>query len=75
VEHVCKLVLVQLTEDMFVLPTSVLTLFKALDSQCASRGMKTPHNCVGVKVRQGFFILELCLNLDNLLVSNVCLHF
>ncbi|WAQ98961.1 K0825-like protein [Mya arenaria] len=49
VDHILKLVLGQMVEDMFVLPTSVITLLKALEQQCASRGLKTPHHCVGTK--------------------------
>ncbi|KAH3834366.1 uncharacterized protein KIAA0825-like isoform X2 [Dreissena polymorpha] len=50
VEVVLKMTLTQITEDMFVLPSSVLVLFRILEQQCASKGLKTPHHCVGIKL-------------------------
>ena len=50
VEIVMKLVLNQFTEDMFVLPAPLCTLFKSLEQRCSSKGIKTPHYCVAVKV-------------------------
>ncbi|KAL4228091.1 hypothetical protein ACF0H5_013526 [Mactra antiquata] len=50
VDAVLRLVLHQMTEDMFVIPTSVCVLFKTLDTQCGSKGLKTPHHCAGTKL-------------------------
>lgn len=51
VDVVLHLVVNQLSEDIFVLPSPLCVLFKALEENCASRGVKTPHNCAGIKVR------------------------
>lgn len=50
VDAVLRLVLNQISEDMFVLPVSVCVMFKALEAECKTKGMKTPHHCVGTKV-------------------------
>ena len=50
VDVALHLVVNQLSEDIFVLPSPLCVLFKALEENCASRGVKTPHNCTGIKV-------------------------
>ena len=50
VDVVLHLVVNQLSEDIFVLPSPLCVLFKSLEENCASRGVKTPHNCAGIKV-------------------------
>lgn len=49
-ESAMRLVLAQITEDMFVLPAPLCVLYKSLEQQSASKGMKTPHHCVAIKV-------------------------
>ena len=50
VDVVLHLVVNQLSEDIFVLPSPLCVLFKSLEENCVSRGVKTPHNCAGIKV-------------------------
>ena len=50
VDVVLHLVVNQLSEDIFVLPSPLCVLFKSLEENCTSRGVKTPHNCAGIKV-------------------------
>ncbi|XP_052100793.1 uncharacterized protein KIAA0825-like [Mytilus californianus] len=49
------LLLGQITEDIFVLPTSLCILLKMIQERCSSNGIKTPHQSAGLKV------LAMCL--------------
>lgn len=65
VDSVLRLVLNQISEDMFVLPANVCVLFKALEAQTVVKGLKTPHHSVGTKLI-GLALRQYLLETDQL---------
>ncbi|KAK3097727.1 hypothetical protein FSP39_012501 [Pinctada imbricata] len=49
----------QISEDIHSIPSPLCILFKSLEEQCSSHGIKTPHQCVGLKVLGSCLLLRL----------------
>ena len=44
------MMLVQLVDDVYTLPTSVVMLFRALQDNLSQKDVRAPHDCAGLKV-------------------------